>query len=93
MTEYSVRKQSGGAGIYGGGDGIVREIMFLEPASVSLLTERRLNAPWGLAGGEAGKVGVNRLNGKSLKPKVNLTVKTGDCLRIETPGGGGHGAC
>lgn len=93
VTEYSVRKQSGGAGIYGGGDGIVREIMFLEPASVSLLTERRLNAPWGLAGGEAGKVGVNRLNGKSLKPKVNLTVKTGDCLRIETPGGGGHGAC
>lgn len=93
MTEYALRKSSGGAGKLPGGDGIVREMKFLEPASVSLLSERRLSRPWGLMGGEAGMAGANCLNGELLPPKINLTVQPGDCLRIETPGGGGHGAC
>jgi N-methylhydantoinase B len=93
VTEYAVRRNSGGAGANQGGDGIVREMQFLEPASVSLLTERRQQAPWGLAGGYSAKAGSNRLNGEELPPKINLEAKAGDKLRVETPGGGGYGSC
>lgn len=93
VTEYAVRRGSGGAGANQGGDGIVREMQFLEPASVSLLTERRLQPPWGLNGGGAGQTGINRLNGTVLPPKINLETGVGDVLRLETPGGGGCGSC
>lgn len=93
VTEYAVRTGSGGQGQQSGGDGIVREMQFLEPTQLSLLTERRSSAPWGLQGGEPGQVGVNRLNGDVLPAKVNLQVQPGDKLRIETPGGGGYGSC
>jgi N-methylhydantoinase B len=91
VSRYGLRRGSGGSGRRPGGDGLVREITFLGPAQVTLLTERRAIAPWGLGGGEAGAVGVNRLNGRELPAKVSLAVETGDRLLIETPGGGGWG--
>lgn len=92
VTHYGLRRDSGGAGQHRGGDGIVREYEFLAPAQVSLLTERRIGAPWGLGGGESGVVGRNTLNGVALPGKCELEVTAGDRLRIETPGGGGWGA-
>lgn len=91
VRQYAVRRGSGGKGKHTGGDGIVREFEFLEPAMVTLLTERRLHAPWGLNGGEGGAVGVNSLNGKSVGPKATLQIEIGDRLVVETPGGGGWG--
>ncbi len=92
ITEYALRYQSGGAGLHPGGDGLVREYQFLDKAEITLLTERRSLAPWGLAGGSAGKAGRNTLNGKTVPGKFNMRVQSGDVLRIETPGGGGWGA-
>jgi len=95
VTKYLVRKGSGGKGKYGGGDGIIREYEFLGEAEVTILSERREMGPWGLKGGEDGKPGKNVLirDGREeiLPSKVNLEVKKGDRLRIETPGGGGYG--
>jgi N-methylhydantoinase B len=91
VTRYAVRRGSGGAGRHRGGDGVVREFQFLAPASVTLLTERRRHAPWGLAGGEPGRAGVNRLNGAPLPGKITLAVESGDRVSIETAGGGGWG--
>jgi N-methylhydantoinase B len=59
--------------------------------SFSLITERRRHAPPGADGGEPGKPGRNLLNGDELEPKASGTLQAGDRLRIETPGGGGHG--
>lgn len=91
VTRYGLRQGSGGLGRHVGGDGLVREYRFLADAHVSLLTERRRQAPWGLAGGEPGAPGRNLLNERELPGKVALEVKAGDLLRIETPGGGGWG--
>jgi N-methylhydantoinase B len=91
ITEYSIRSKSGGRGQQVGGDGLVKEFLFLEPAEVTLLTERRHRGPWGLAGGEAGQAGVQALDGEPLPAKTNFTVAVGQTLRIETPGGGGFG--
>jgi N-methylhydantoinase B len=88
---YGLRAGSGGRGRRVGGDGLVRELEFLAPANVSLLTERRSHAPWGCDGGEFGQPGRNLLNGRELPGKVELNVIAGDILRIETPGGGGWG--
>ncbi|MGE0081757.1 MAG: hydantoinase B/oxoprolinase family protein [Thiohalomonadaceae bacterium] len=94
VTRYGIRRGSGGRGLRPGGDGIVREYEFLAPAQVTLLTERRRHAPWGLAGGAPGACGENRLNGKPLPGKCCLSVTTGDRIAILTPGGGGYGkAC
>ena len=91
VRQYAERHGSGGAGIKRGGNGVVREYEFLEPAQLSLLTERRLNAPWGLKGGEPGTSGENLLNGESLPGKCSLAVKAGDRLLVRAPGGGGWG--
>ncbi len=91
VRRYGLRRGSGGAGRYPGGDGIVRELEFLGSASFTLLTERRLRAPWGLAGGQPGLAGENRLNNQSLPPKYEGQAKTGDRLLIASPGGGGYG--
>lgn len=91
LKRYAIRKGSGGKGKHRGGDGVVREFEFLEPASVSLLTERRKQSPWGLAGGSAGSRGVNRLNGKPIAGKAAFNVKPADVLSLCTPGGGGYG--
>jgi N-methylhydantoinase B len=95
IDEYSIRKGSGGSGKYKGGNGIIRGYKFLSNVRVSLITERREFAPYGLYGGKPGKKGRNTLirNKKLniLPAKVSLEVKKGDNLRIETPGGGGWG--
>jgi len=91
IRRYSLRPGSGGRGRYAGGDGIVREFEFLRPATVTLLTERRDLAPWGLNGGGDGERGRNLLNGRVLPAKTTREVGAGDRLRIETAGGGGWG--
>ena len=95
VREFAVRQNSGGAGEHRGGDGMVREIEFRKSLTVSLLTNRRNSQPWGLAGGESGMAGVNSLirDGETvdLGSKCQLTVRPGDRIRIETPGGGGWG--
>ncbi|MCY4264824.1 MAG: hydantoinase B/oxoprolinase family protein [Gammaproteobacteria bacterium] len=91
VWRYALRKGSGGVGKNRGGDGVIREYEFLEPAQLSILTERRKFAPWGLQGGQSGETGENRLNGVPLPGKCSLAVKSGDRLVIKTPGGGGWG--
>jgi N-methylhydantoinase B len=90
-VEYAVRRGSGGAGRFRGGDGVVRELEALEEMRYSLITERRRHAPPGADGGEPGAPGRNLLGGKELPAKASGTLEPGDRLRIETPGGGGHG--
>ena len=90
-VEYAVRRGSGGNGHWRGGDGVVRELEALEPMDYSLITERRRHAPPGAEGGEPGTCGRNLLNGEELPPKAAGSLRAGDRLRIETPGGGGHG--
>ena len=90
-VEYAVRRGSGGAGRWRGGDGVVRELEALEPMQYSLITERRRHAPPGAAGGGPGAAGRNLLNREELPPKSAGSLRAGDRLRIETPGGGGHG--
>ncbi|MBZ5591630.1 MAG: hydantoinase B/oxoprolinase family protein [Acidobacteriia bacterium] len=95
VNRYEVRRGSGGAGKHEGGDSIVREIEFLTPCDVTILSDRRARGPYGLAGGEAGKPGRNTLlrGRKRMKiaGKANFLVREGDVLRIESPGGGGWG--
>jgi len=95
ILAYERRTGSGGKGAYPGGDGLVREWMALTDCALSLLTERRHTAPYGLAGGASGKPGKNMLrrHGKwqSLPAKCATDLHAGDILRIETPGGGGFG--
>jgi len=95
VTEYGIRRSSGGAGQQCGGDGIVRSIMVLTPAELTLLTERRTQQPYGLQGGSSGVSGYNALcrNGrrKKLPGKICIGLKAGDVVTIRTPGGGGYG--
>ncbi|HVP01515.1 MAG TPA: hydantoinase B/oxoprolinase family protein [Solirubrobacteraceae bacterium] len=91
VREYAVRRGSGGAGRHHGGDGVVRELEALTAMQYSLITERRRHRPRGADGGEPGAAGRNLLNGRELPPKASGALAPGDRLRIETPGGGGHG--
>ena len=91
LTRFAIRRGSGGRGLHAGGEGLIREIEFLEEAQVSLLTERRRFAPWGLDGGGDGAVGYNWLNGEKIAAKADIFAVAGDRLLIETPGGGGWG--
>ncbi len=98
LKQFGLRRGSGGAGHWRGGDGVIREFEFLKPVQVSLLTSRRGRfAPYGAAGGHDGKVGRNLLIARSQPQEVQLPnccqiqVQAGDCLRLETPGGGGYG--
>jgi N-methylhydantoinase B/oxoprolinase/acetone carboxylase alpha subunit len=96
IKTYKLRKGSGGKGWRKGGEGIIREYEFFVPTHVSLLTDRRKFAPYGVSGGEKGEKGRNSLfTGKGKKKilgsKANLKVQPKDILRIETPGGGGYG--
>jgi len=95
IAGYRVRRESGGAGLHQGGDGIVREFEFLTAAEVTLLSDRRERGPWGLAGGLPGKPGKNTLvragRPQKLPAKSRFDARPGDLLRIETPGGGGWG--
>ena len=96
VRRYTLRRGSGGAGLHPGGEGIEREIEFLEPAQLSLMGERRRHQPWGLAGGGPGAAGEDwliRRGGETerLPGKVTLGVEPGDRLLVRTPGGGGWG--
>ncbi len=96
LREFSVRKNSGGSGKFIGGDGLVREVEFLEPLNAAILSERRVHQPYGLNSGEPGKSGLNlffRNDGTILflGGKNEIHAEPGDRIRIETPGGGGYG--
>jgi N-methylhydantoinase B len=97
VERYTLRRGSGGAGLFPGGDGIEREIRFLTDATLSLMGERRRHRPWGLAGGEPGAPGEDwliRRDGRRerLPAKTTVPVRAGDRLLVLTPGGGGWGA-
>ncbi|RMG71775.1 MAG: 5-oxoprolinase [Nitrospirae bacterium] len=96
LRRFMIRRGSGGKGLFSGGDGIIREIEFLKPAEVSVISERRNFSPYGLKGGEDGLKGVNLLrNGAGriirLPNRFTIRVKKGDSIIIKTPGGGGYG--
>ncbi len=91
VTRFSLRPGSGGRGAQCGGDGLVRELQFLAPMRVSVVSERRNNVPYGMRGGGPGAPGMNLLNRKPLEHSVSVEVSPGDILRVETPGGGAWG--
>jgi N-methylhydantoinase B len=91
VERYELLYGSGGDGEHRGGDGIVRAVRVLEPASLSLLTDRRRHGPHGACGGEPGRVGRNLLGDEELPPKVSREMEEGDVVTVETPGGGGYG--
>ncbi|MGB7564761.1 MAG: hydantoinase B/oxoprolinase family protein, partial [Prochlorococcaceae cyanobacterium] len=97
LEEFRIRRGSGGEGRNRGGDGVVRRLRFLEPLTVSILSGSRRIAPFGLAGGGPGALGLNRLERaagsiETLAGSAELAVEPGDLLEIATPGGGGYGA-
>ena len=107
LHQFGYRPNSGGKGLYNGGDGVIREMEFLQPIEVSLLTERRARQPYGMAGGDDGQSGLNlhvtskkrTVDGKeetvkrerNLGGKATVAFKAGDRLVLNTPGGGGWG--
>jgi N-methylhydantoinase B/oxoprolinase/acetone carboxylase alpha subunit len=96
IRQYRLRRDSSGAGRYPGGQGLVREYELLSAADVTVLSERRREAPWGAQGGQPGGCGRNTLirrdgTEEPLPAKVRLRLAPGERLRIETPGGGGFG--
>ena len=90
VERYELRYGSGGEGKHRGGDGVIRSVRVLEPSRLSLLADRRRHSPGGAAGGAAGEVGRNLLNGEELPPKVSRELEAGDVVTVETPGGGGY---
>ncbi len=92
VVEYAIRRGSGGAGRFPGGDGVVREVEALEPMTWSLITERRRHAPAGADGGGDGARGRNLVDGAEVPAKATGELAAGGRLRLETPGGGGFGA-
>jgi N-methylhydantoinase B len=96
LRQYSFRSHSGGTGLHNGGDGIVREIEVLTDAQITLLADRRSRGPYGLAGGADGAPGrtsIIRLDGSAgtIPGKTSLRLRSGERVRIESPGGGGWG--
>ena len=96
LERFCIRKNSGGRGRHRGGDGVTREIRFLEPMQISMLSGHRRIPPFGLDGGEDGSTGSNtcvRANGEeqTLPACVSLELRADDVLCIDTPGGGGYG--
>lgn len=98
VPRYRLRRGSGGAGFSPGGEGIERDLLMLEDVTVSVITERRVSRPWGLAGGGPGAVGENWLlpsgdegRAERLSDKCTIRMPAGDVLRMLTPGGGGWG--
>ncbi len=91
VREYALRRGSGGAGRHRGGDGVVRELEALTEMTYSLIAERRRHPPRGADGGQPGACGRDTLDGQPLPTKSTGTLRPGQRLRIETPGGGGFG--
>jgi N-methylhydantoinase B len=91
VERYELRAGSGGEGAQRGGDGIERAVQVLEPATLSLLTDRRRHAPQGGHGGGPGEVGANLLDGEELPAKTTRSLEPGAVVTVRTPGGGGYG--
>ncbi|WFS63745.1 hydantoinase B/oxoprolinase family protein [Pseudodesulfovibrio thermohalotolerans] len=95
VREYAIRRGTGGQGQYDGGDGLVRELEMLADAEITVLSERRAHAPFGVNGGQPGSPGENvvisRGVAKTEPGKFHRAVRAGDRVRMETPGGGGYG--
>ncbi|MDX3906758.1 MAG: hydantoinase B/oxoprolinase family protein [Pigmentiphaga sp.] len=96
LESFEIRAGSGGAGRWRGGDGGTRRLRFLEPMTVSILSNNRIHAPFGLAGGQPGEVGCNRVfrvDGRveTLGAQARTEVGPGDIVEVRTPGGGGYG--
>ena len=96
LDSYAIREGSGGAGRYRGGNGGIRRIRFLQDMTAAILSNNRLYAPFGLAGGSAGMMGrnfVERADGsmQQLGPQDSVQLHPGDVFVVETPGGGGYG--
>ena len=96
LEQFTLRKGSGGKGRFDGGDGVMREIRFLKPAALSILSERRVYPPYGVEGGHAGEKGENLLKKADgtvtdLGSRKAFQVEKDDSVVIKTPGGGGYG--
>ncbi|MBC7997576.1 MAG: hydantoinase B/oxoprolinase family protein, partial [Leptolyngbya sp.] len=96
VKNFAIRNESGGVGEFFGGDGVVRKLQFLCPMTVSILSQRRHHGAFGLHGGQSGQAGRNlhvKASGDivELPATVSVQVTAGDCIQIETPGGGGWG--
>ncbi len=96
LREFSIRRGSGGQRLFNGGDGLVRDVEFIEPLNIAILSERRVFAPYGLEGGKPGKKGINLFIKKdgtsiSMGAKNEIMAQPGDRFRIMSPGGGGFG--
>jgi 5-oxoprolinase (ATP-hydrolysing) len=96
LESFEIRRGSGGAGRWRGGDGALRRVRFLEPMTAAILSEHRRVAPYGMAGGLPAKTGrnwVRRADGKVMELGAcdQVEMNSGDCFVIETPGGGGYG--
>ncbi|AFZ45302.1 5-oxoprolinase (ATP-hydrolysing) [Halothece sp. PCC 7418] len=96
VEQFSIQENSGGNGRYRGGNGVIRRIKFLEAMTAGILSGRRQFAPFGLAGGESGKMGCNAVERKDgtvevLESTATVEMEAGDVFIVETPGGGGYG--
>ena len=96
LEQFSIRRNSGGAGKFRGGDGLVRRLRFLEGVDLSFLSQHRIEAPYGMNGGAPGERGAQRIlraNGtrEEIPGIVAARLEIGDAIEIETPGGGGFG--
>ncbi len=96
LEQFAIRPDSGGAGTWPGGKGVIRKVRFLEPMTVAILSGRRQVAPFGLAGGEAGALGCNQVERADgsveiLEGRAIASMAAGDAIVIATPGGGGYG--
>lgn len=98
VREYAVRRGSGGDGAHRGGDGLVRSLELLAPTRVTVIADRRVRAPYGLAGGKPGARGETRVRARSGEPtrrmpgKFTTDLAPGAIVTVATPGGGGFGA-
>ncbi len=97
LENFEIRRGSGGAGRWRGGNGAIRRVRFIEPMTAAILSGHRIHSPHGMAGGKPGAVGVNRVeraNGEivMLRGADQIEMGPGDVFVIETPGGGGYGA-
>lgn len=96
LEDFTIRKGSGGKGAHRGGDGTIRRLRFLEPMTAAILSGHRRIPPYGMAGGEPGACGLNRLeratgDDVALQETGQVEAEAGDVFVIETPGGGGYG--
>jgi len=97
LEQFAIRRGSGGLGQWKGCDGVIWQYRFLKPVEISLLTQRRTSAPFGLEGGGPAAKGENirvHLDGRreALPGALSYAAKAAESLLIETPGGGGYGA-